>query len=329
MVLFVPFINLLFKLHFTRKKETEEKRENATKAFYEIRKMHAVKVGLLTGGGILVSLVVFVVSAVGLYFVSKQPNFLPGYPFSAEVGVLLFTFAGFGLLGFYDDLVKIFGFNKSGFFGLRMRHKLILQWMIALVSAGIMYWGLKIDFLYIPGIGILHLGIGYFLLAAFLIVGMANAFDITDGLDGLSCGLLFICLMAFWAISAANLDGVMTVFIPVWVGALIAFLYFNIFPARIMLGNMGGLAFGATLAVVGLLSGKILVLLLVAGVFIAEGTSSMLQLFSKRFMKKRIFPIAPLHHWLQLIGWEEPKIVARAWLLGLVLALFGLWLAFL
>ena len=325
----MPFINLLFKLHFTRKNETEEKRANATKAFYDIRRLHSVKVGLLTGGGILVSVVVFVVSAVGLVFVSKQPNFLPGYPFAAEVGVLLFTFAGFGILGFYDDLVKIFGFAKTGFFGLRMRHKLIIQWMIALVSAGIMYWGLKIDFVYIPGFGILHLGLGYFLMAAFLIVAMANAFDITDGLDGLSCGLLAICLMAFWAISAANLDGVMTVFIPVWVGALIAFLYFNIYPARIMLGNMGGLAFGATLAVVGLLSGKILVLLLVAGVFIAEGASSMLQLFSKRFMKKRIFPIAPLHHWLELIGWEEPKIVARAWLVGLVLALFGLWLAFL
>lgn len=329
LVLFVPFINLLYKLKFTRKKETDEVRQNASQAFYDMRKKHAIKVGVPTGGGILVSLVVMVITGVALLFAYNQPSFLPGYPFEAEVGLLLFTFAAFGILGFYDDIVKIFGFKKTGFFGLRMRHKLILQTVIAFVSAAIMYWGLKIDFVFVPGFGIVHLGIFYFFMAAFLIVTMANAFDITDGLDGLSCGLLFICLLAFWAISAANLDGVLLVFMPVWIGALIAFLYFNIYPARIMLGNMGGLAFGATLAVVGLLSGKIIVLLLVAGLFLAEGGSSMVQLFSKKFMKRRIFPIAPFHHWLELIGWEEPKIVARAWLAGLVLAIFGLWLAFL
>ncbi len=327
--LFVPFIGLLFKFHFTRQKETEEKREGASKNFYEIRKMHSIKAGVPTGGGILVSLVVLVLSGLIIAANIGNPSFLPGYKVQWELAVLLFTFGGYAVLGFYDDFIKIFGFKKTGFFGLRMRHKLILQVLIGLVSAAILHFGIGISFVYIPFLGTVYLGIGYFFFAAFLIVAFANAFDITDGLDGLSCGLLAICLLAFWAISAANLDDVLLIFIPVWVGALIAFLYFNIYPARIMLGNMGGLAFGATLAVVGLLSGKIVALFLIAGLFIADGGSSMLQLYSKKFMKRRIFPIAPFHHWLQLIGWEEPKIVARAWLAGLVLAMFGLWLALL
>jgi phospho-N-acetylmuramoyl-pentapeptide-transferase len=186
---------------------------------------------------------------------------------------------------------------------------------------------LGINFVNIPFFGRIELGIGYLFLAAFLIVTFANAFDITDGLDGLSCGLLAICLMAFWVISLTDLDHVMATFVAVWLGSIIAYLYFNIYPARIMLGNVGGLAFGATLAILGLLSGKIVALLVIGGVFLAEGLSSMLQLLSKKLLPRRLFPIAPLHHWLQLIGWEEPKIVARAWLVGMGLAIFGVWLA--
>ncbi|TSC86385.1 MAG: hypothetical protein G01um101416_658 [Microgenomates group bacterium Gr01-1014_16] len=327
MGLFVPFINLLFKLKFLRKSETGEVRKNATANFYKIREMHATKVGTPTGGGILVAAVVFVMCAGILGWLAANDNLFSGHPIWGELAALFVTFGGFALLGFYDDLIKIFGYAKSGFFGLRMRYKFVLQWMVALVAAGILYWGLGIDFINLPGLGIVRLGTAYFLMAAFLIVGFANAFDITDGLDGLSCGLLLICLLAFWGISISGLDQVLGVFIAVWLGALAAFLYFNIYPARIMLGNMGGLAFGATLAVVGLLSGKIVALLIVGGVFLAEGISSLLQLFSKRFMKKRFFPIAPLHHWLQLAGWEEPKIVARAWLAGIVMAIFGVWLA--
>ncbi len=327
--LMIPFIGLLYKLKFTRKTEVEEKRASATKAFYDIRKMHAVKAGVPTGGGILLALVVIVMSLVVFLFAHTNPSFLPGYKFEHEVLVILLTFGGYAALGFYDDVIKIVGFAKTGFFGLRMRHKLIVQWIIAIIVAAILTWVLQISFIHIPFLGMVHLGVGYFFLAAFLIVAFANGFDITDGLDGLSCGLLFICLLAFWIVSVANLDSVLVVFISIWMGTLLAFLYFNVYPARIMLGNMGGLAFGATLAVVGLLSGKIVALLLVGSIFLLEGGSSLLQLFSKKFMKKRIFPIAPIHHWLQLVGWEEPKIVARAWLAGVIVAVFGMWLAFL
>lgn len=327
MGLFVPFINLLFRLKFLRKEETGEVRKNASANFYKIREMHAGKAGTPTGGGILVAAVVLVMCAGVFGWLAASNDLFSGYPIWGELAALFVTFGGFAILGFYDDLVKIFGFAKTGFFGLRMQHKFGLQWLVALAAAGILYWGLGVNFINLPGVGIVRLGAVYFVMAAFLIVGFANAFDITDGLDGLSCGLLTICLLAFWLISATALDGVLGLFIAVWLGAVAAFLYFNIHPARIMLGNMGGLAFGATLAVVGLLSGKIVALLVIGGIFVAEGVSSLLQLFSKRFMKRRIFPIAPVHHWLQLLGWEEPKIVARAWLAGIVMAIFGVWLS--
>lgn len=325
-LLMIPFIGLLYKLKFTRKKETDEVRANASKNFYKIRDMHAWKAGVPTGGGILVAILVSVGFAAVFGLFGKR--IFAGYPVGWEVAVLFTTFVGFGLLGLYDDVIKVLGFAKTGFFGLRMRHKFIVQVILGLVVAGMMYWGLGIEIVNLPFAGIvLNLGWLYVLVAAFLIVGFANAFDFTDGLDGLSCGLLLICLLAFWVISLAGLDHVLAVFIAIWIGATAAFVYFNIFPARIMLGNMGGLAFGATLAVVGLLSGKMVALLIIGGIFIAEGLSSAIQLAGKKWLKKRIFPIAPFHHWLQLVGWEEPKIVARAWLAGLVLAIFGVWLA--
>ena len=135
--------------------------------------------------------------------------------------------------------------------------------------------------------------------------------------------------MAFWVLSASHLYHVLSLFIAIWIGSLLAGIYFTIYPARAFLGNASGMAFGATLAIVGLLSGKFVPMLIVGGVFLVDGGSSLLQILSKNIFKRRIFPIAPIHHWLEVLGWEEPKIVARAWLTGLVLAIFGVWLALL
>jgi phospho-N-acetylmuramoyl-pentapeptide-transferase len=122
------------------------------------------------------------------------------------------------------------------------------------------------------------------------------------------------------------MDTVISSFLSLWIGALIAFLYFNVYPARIWLGDVGSLSFGATFAVIALLLGKIVPLIIVGFPFIIEGMSSAIQLFSKKYFKKKVFPAAPLHLTLQSIGWEEPKIVFRAWLAGIILAIFGLWL---
>jgi len=329
--LVVPTINLLYRWKFTKKKESKEIRLNTTSELEAIRAKHDQKSGTPTGLGILLVVLItllFLVTLPILTLNKPMAALFSGYSIGWEVGVLLLCFVGFGLLGLYDDLLKIFGFAKTGFFGLRRFHKFAIQWLLAFLVSSFLYWGLKIDFINIPILGIWHLGVWYLLLASFLIVTFANAFDITSGLDGLGEGLLLISLIAFWGIAATNLDQVLSLFIAIWIGALIAGIYFTINPARAFLGNASGMAFGATLAVVGLLSGKVIALIVIGGMFLIDAGSSLLQIVSKGILKRRIFPIAPIHHWLELIGWEEAKIVSRAWILGIMLAVFGVWLTY-
>jgi phospho-N-acetylmuramoyl-pentapeptide-transferase len=110
-------------------------------------------------------------------------------------------------------------------------------------------------------------------------------------------------------------------------GALIAFIYFNVWPARVHLGDVGALSFGAMLAVIGLLTGNIIALVIIGGLFVIEAMSSAIQIFGWKFLKKPLLPLAPLHNTFLAIGWEEPKIVMRAWFAGIILAIFGLWLS--
>jgi len=325
-ILVVPFINLLYKLRFLRQQQK-------TRDFLGLRakifdRFHKHKAGTPVGGGLLVIVTVSLLYAILLPLIKFLGVYVTAvHPVSDELNILFFSFLSFGMLGLYDDVLKFFGFSRQGFFGLRLRHKFIIQWVLALVIAILMYHNLGVDFINIPFWGVIRLGGWFVPFAAFVIVTFANAFNITDGLDGLSGGLLMICLFAFWLISASVLDTTLAVFITLWLGAIIAFLYFNIYPARIWLGDVGALSFGATLAVVGLLLGKTMAMFVIGGLFIFEGFTSLAQILSKKYRGKRIFKVAPFHLWLQERGWEEPKIVMRAWLAGLMLALFGLWLA--
>jgi len=324
--LIIPFIDFLYKLDFRRREQkTRDFLNKRTKIF---DKFHRKKAGTPVGGGILILVTVSV-----LYFLLLPSLRLMGvyihsaYSLSEELNVLFFTFIGFALLGFYDDLRKFFGHTKKDFFGLRMRHKFFLQLLLAFIISGLLFFNLKISFIYIPFWGILRLGWWYLPFAVLVIVFFANAFNITDGLDGLSAGLLMIFLFAFWFLSFNQLDTPLSVFIALWLGGVLAFLYFNIYPARIMLGDVGALSFGATMAVIGLLLGKIVAFLVIGAPFIIEAFASLLQILSKKFRKKKLFPVAPFHLWLQKRGWEESKIVMRAWLAGITFAIFGLWLA--
>jgi UDP-N-acetylmuramyl pentapeptide phosphotransferase/UDP-N-acetylglucosamine-1-phosphate transferase len=251
------------------------------------------------------------------------------YPsFVSEVKIILFTFISFSFLGLYDDLNKIFFWQKTNFFGLRLRHKLIFEIILSLISSFWFFSELKISIVHIPFFGVYDLSYFYILFAAFVIVAFANAVNITDGLDGLASGVLMITLTSFWVIARSILDMPTSFFIGIWLGGLLAFLYFNIYPARIFLGDAGALSFGATFAVIGLLLGKAFVLPIIGGIFLIEIVSSLIQLFGKKFLKRKIFPVAPFHLWLQLKGWEEPKIVMRLWLTSIVLSVFGLMIAF-
>jgi len=325
-ILVVPFINLLYKFRVLRRKQiTKDFLGWRTKIF---DRLHGHKVGTPVGGGLLIIAIVSLLYTLLFPLISYLGVFISAaHAIKDELNILFFSFISFGLLGLYDDLRKLFGFKQTGFFGLRLRHKFLIQWILALVIGILLYQNLGIDFVHIPSFGIVKLGWWYIPFAAFVIVAFANAFNITDGLDGLACGLLAICLFALWILANTVLDTPLSIFLSLWIGALVAFLYFNVYPARIWLGDVGALSFGATLAVVGLLIGKIMALLVIGGFFVVEVGSSLLQIFWKQVFKRRLFTVAPLHLWLQNRGWEEPKVVMRAWLAGLMLAIFGLWLA--
>lgn len=327
-IAFVPFINLLYKLKLQRRKQTtKDAFEKPTPIF---DKLHASKAGTPVGGGILIitsTVIFFILSLILMhYFWIPVTSIYP--KIDSELKILFFSFISFGVLGLYDDIKKIFWGQRDNFWGLRLRHKLILEIVLAGIISYWLYSELKIEFIYLPFIGVWDIGIFYIPFATFVIVAFTNAFNITDGLDGLASGLLMIALGSFWVISRSILDTSLSSFIAIWLGALIAFLYFNIYPARIFLGDVGSLSFGATLAVIGLLLGKGFSLIIIGGFFVAEVASSFLQLMSKKYVGKKIFHVAPLHLWFQSKGWPEGKVVMRAWLVGILLALFGLWLAF-
>lgn len=326
-ILIVPFINLLYHLKFQRvKQDTRDVFGLLTPVF---NTFHKQKVGVPVGGGFLVIIVVSALFALLMPLLKKFGiDVTSNYSdIQSEVNILFFSFVSFGLLGLYDDIKKFFNFEQKGLFGLRMKHKMIFQIILAFIISVLLYNNLGISILHIPYIGTFHLGIFYIPFATFTIVSFANAINITDGLDGLAAGSLVISLFGFWTLSASILDVPISVFLALLIGSLISFLYFNVFPARIFMGDVGSLAFGATFAVVGLLLGKIVALPIIGFIFFIEISSSLIQLLSKKFLKKKIFPAAPIHLSLQKYGWEEPKIVQRAWLIQMMLTIFGVWLA--
>lgn len=326
-VTIVPFINLLYKLRFQRAKQVTTDAFGKRTPIFD--RFHGDKAGTPVGGGLLIIIVVSVLFALAIPTLNTfGVNITSVYQNAqAEINVIFFTFLSFAILGLYDDVKKFFGFTKSGFFGMRLRVKLLLQVILAVIVASMLYFSLGISFLYIPFIGTFELGWLYLPFASFVIVSFANAVNITDGLDGLASGVLMISLFGLWFLSASILDVPLSIFISMWLGSLVSFLYFNVFPARMFMGDVGALSFGATLAVVGLLLGKVVALLIIGFIFVLEIGSSALQLLSKKYLKNKLLPVAPFHLFLQLKGWEEPKIVQRAWLTQVILTVFGVWLA--
>lgn len=325
-LLYVPFINLLYKFRMQRlHQKTRDAFENPTPIF---DRLHKSKAGVPVGGGILI---IFTTAFLfPILLIIMKYFYLPiteVYRLDSEVKILVTTFISFGLLGLYDDLKKTFNWVEGAFLGIRLRHKLLIEIALSALIAYWLYADLKIEILHIPLIGVVHLGIWFIPFAILVIVAFSNAYNITDGLDGLAGGILLIALMAFLVLSASIVDTPLSLFIALWLGGLIAFLYFNVYPARIMMGDVGALAFGATFAVIGLILGKVFALVVVGGLFVIEVASSLLQLLSKKYLGKKLFSVSPLHLWLQNRDWPEPKIVMRAWLVSIMLSVLGLWLA--
>lgn len=281
----------------------------------------------------------------GLLIISSTliPTLLWGNLSNIYVQVAMFAMFSFGLIGFLDDFLKI---KKRKSQGLIIHTKLILQFILA----GII--GLLIIFLGYAGEFNLHLSfpffkkwvpyLGWFYLPwiMFILVGSSNSVNLADGLDGLAIGLTLISASAFTALSyiaghalwseylnilrvpnAAEL----TVFAGAMSGACLGFLWFNCYPAQIFMGDVGALSLGGTIGTIAILIKQELLLFLVAGVFIIEALSVLIQIFYFKLTGgKRVFKMAPLHHHFELLGWSEEKIVVRFWIAAVIFSLFSL-----
>lgn len=317
-ILIVPFIDFLFYLKRRYEKIHPIKIKSDTPIHDKLMRGDEV---IPSGGGMLLILILFVLSILYAIFNPKVDTI--------SLKILLFTLFSFGFLGFIDDVKLIITKRKGKFLGLGRKYLLIAQAALAILIGGMLYFLAGLNNIYISGLGNFVINLWYIPLAALLIVSFANAYNISDGLDGLSVGLLVICLFAFLALASASLDLTLASFIGIWIGSLFAFLYFNIWPARIFLGDAGAFSFGATLAVVGLLTGKILALGIIGGMYVLIVASSLVQILAKKFLGKKILPVTPIHMYFKYIGWPESKVVTRFWLAQALFAIFGLWIALL
>ena len=317
-ILAVPFINLLYKLKFQRQREYIKSKGQPVAL---IDQLHDSKVGTPAAGGLLVLFTAAFLGVIVYQFTS--------FKFNWTIGILAVTFALYGLLGFYDDLRKFLERPSSGAWGIRARTKLLIQLIFGFLIGYLLYEYMGFDSIRFPFGYELVLGAWYVPFAALVITTMSNAFNITDGLDGLSGGLLIIALSAFMFLAVTFATADVVVFISILIGSLISFLYFNIYPARFMMGDTGALALGAALGVIGLMSHNVFVLPIIGGIFIIEMLSSMIQILSIKFRGKKVFLIAPLHHHFEAVGWTETKVTMRFWLFGVLFAFLGLWVALL
>jgi phospho-N-acetylmuramoyl-pentapeptide-transferase len=283
---------------------------------------HITKMGTPTMGGLMVLVPVAVVT-----ILLNAVELLGINVLGRSVLLPLLVMIAFGFLGAIDDWEGIRGPRKG--LGMRARTKFFIQIILAIVTAYVLKNILLVPQMYWPTSNVpFDLGIWYIPLAAFIIVTMSNAINLTDGLDGLA-GL--ICVTAFAAYgSIALMQGNLFIgrFCFTIVGALFGFLWFNVHPAMLFMGDLGSLSLGAVLGVVALMTGQWLLLPLIAIIPISNVVSDVLQVaYFKRTKGKRLFKMAPLHHHFELIGWSETQVVQRFWLISLLFGIFGVALA--
>jgi phospho-N-acetylmuramoyl-pentapeptide-transferase len=237
----------------------------------------------------------------------------------------MLTLMGVGILGAIDDFVNV----RSGI-GMRGRWKLVWQTVVAILAGYYIQRHFDITAINVPLLGELAVGaIAVVAFVAFAIVAMSNAVNLTDGLDGLASGLLVFSFVAYLLIALVEVPGLklsqpnLAVFCALLIGALLGFLWFNVHPAQIFMGDAGSLALGATLAVVATITGQLLLLVIIGIVFVAVTMSVILQVASYKTRGKRIFRMAPLQHHFELLGWAEEKITLRFWIVAALAALLG------
>jgi phospho-N-acetylmuramoyl-pentapeptide-transferase len=280
---------------------------------------HLTKMGTPTMGGLMFIIPVLFISIL-LNFVS----FLGVNLLGSETFIPLLTLILFGLLGAIDDWEGIRGPRKQ--LGMRARTKFIFQVILAVGIALALRYYVRVPQLFWPGVNqVINLDPFYVPIAAFIIVGMSNAVNFTDGLDGLA-GLITVTAFAAYG-GIAIMQGQETIarFCFTLVGALFGFLWFNVHPAVLIMGDAGSLALGGSLAVVALMTGQWMLIPIIAIIPVSEAVSVVLQIgYFKLTKGKRLFKMAPLHHHFELLGWSETQVVQRFWLISLLFAIIGI-----
>jgi len=303
-----------------------------------VSSLHAHKSGTPTMGGVIVWATVLIM-VYGIHFVFPwlaawfDVNFLARLDFlkRSQVWLPLFALVAAGVLGLFDDVMSVrgWGSNKGG----GMRFAMRFWWLFAIAGAGAWWFYSKLgwDVLHVPGMGDFTIGWWYVPLFIFVILFAAISSNETDGLDGLNGGVLMMAFFSFAIIAFLQNKVDLAAFCAAIFGALLAFLWFNIYPARFFMGDTGAVSLGTTLGVVAMLTNNALVLFVIVFVYVLESGSVMIQLASKKFFGKKVFLAAPLHHHFEAKGWPEPKVVMRAWvftmmtaLIGVVIAIFGM-----
>lgn len=235
------------------------------------------------------------------------------------------AFAGAAAVGLLDDIINIRG-TGAGVAGLPSKMKLLLTTLVALIGGWFFYFKLDVSSIHIPLVGS-QWEIGWWIipLFVFVVVATANAVNISDGLDGLAGGLTATAFAVYAIIAALEQRFGIAGFCMTVVGALLSYTWFNIFPARFFMGDVGSFALGTALGVVAMLTNTVLILPIIGLVFVAEAGSSLIQIASKRLRGgKKIFKVAPIHHHFEATGWPETKVTMRFWILGQVAGVVGL-----
>lgn len=277
---------------------------------------HQVKTGTPTMGGLTYLIPALVLSFIAMFFADDIYKML----------VLIIVTVGFGLIGFIDDYLIVVKKDNTG---LTSRQKFIAQIVVSVIIYVIMAnWIPDItNSIHIPATSFeIPLGFLFVVWIVFWQVGFSNAVNLTDGLDGLSTGLSIIAFGSFLAIALITDEWTLATFLVIIIGALLGFLIYNTYPAKLFMGDTGSLALGGIIATVSIIINNSLLLLIIGIVFVIETASVMMQVVSFKLTGRRIFKMTPIHHHFELSGWSEWKIVGVFWATGAVMGAIGVWL---
>jgi len=290
-------------------------------------KLHAHKHGTPTMGGLLIWVTVLFFTLLFFYLAKftsidffQNINFLSRSETLLPLGALVAT----ALVGLFDDWLDVRGKGIFGGGGLTIKHRLMIYTLIAIVGALWFYFKLDWTVLHIPFLN--NYEIGWWYIPFFILVIVATSFSVNeiDGLDGLAGGTLLASFFTYGIIAFVIGRYDLAAFCGAIVGGLVAFLWFNVMPARFYMGDTGAMSLGVTLGIVAMLTNYVVLLPIIGFLFVVEAFSVLIQVSSKKIFGKKVFLSAPIHHHLEAKGWQESKIVMRFWIISGVTAVIGL-----